>query len=93
MHGKVTLPLMVVKREGVSLAHRTRLAAGNQPEMKKDFSKYYLWNTSSSEGTQESFKPGQKQKFVEDAAFNPTFCKARRIPYGLRERVEDQLKR
>ena len=93
----VQLPLLVVERSGCSLLGRDWL---NQ----LPFNWHQIFSVSSTKlegmlekhravfgGDLEEYK-GPPTRIVVDPKEPPHFCKARSIPYALRDRVDDQLK-
>lgn len=93
----VLLSLLVVEKEGCSLLGRDWLN-----RLTLDWQQIFLVTNSKLEEVLERHKEvfkeelgtytGRATKIVVDPMETPRFCKARSVPYAMRERVNDQLK-
>ena len=93
----VQLPLLVVKRSGCSFLGRDWL---NQ--LRFNWHKIFSVSSTKLEGMLEKHRAvfgddlgeykGPPTRIVVDPKEPPHFCKARSIPYALRDREDDQLK-
>lgn len=95
---KVRVPLLVVKNEGASLMGRNWLKV-----IQLDWSTINRIQRSTLQDVldrhSDLFQPGlgtlrgYEAKLHVDADATPRFCKARTVPYALRDRVEQELER